>query len=196
MNPRGFPGLSGPNPDVDPGLTRMRLGSSGALDRALREGFLAWGDHPETRRSHFFGGRFENIYVSPGHLPALAQLLDRVERVVRGQTGYSGPLRRGAWFNAMGPGQCTTLHTHDDDDELVSAVYYLSVPRRSGDLVLRFGGRKTVVRPRIGDLLLFDPRVPHEVTRHRGQGTRLSVAMNFGPGPVSPCARTDRLKPQ
>jgi hypothetical protein len=30
-------------------------------------------------------------------------------------------------------------------------------------------------------LLLFPPQLPHEVTQHRGEGMRLSLAMNIGP---------------
>lgn len=53
----------------------------------------------------------------------------------------------GFWLNAQGPGQSTSEHTHEELDELLSGVYYLSAPERSGDLILRDGLLSTRVTP-------------------------------------------------
>jgi len=118
------------------GCLRSYLSEAPTLNDALFAGYLAHRDHPDTRRSHHFAGRFENIYVPETLIPALSRLLEVVVPVVREVTGYASPLRHGSWFNAMHHGDCTTLHSHDGDDELMSAVYYVRVPPRSGDLVL------------------------------------------------------------
>ncbi len=36
----------------------------------------------------------------------------------------------------MQSGAHTTLHSHDDDDEILSAVYYVQVPENSGELII------------------------------------------------------------
>jgi predicted 2-oxoglutarate/Fe(II)-dependent dioxygenase YbiX len=60
-------------------------------------------------------------------------------------------------------------------------VYYIRVPEDSGDLVLHDNGKKVSIQPREGKLVMFAPRVLHEVTANLGSELRLSVAMNVGP---------------
>ena len=84
------------------------------------------------------------------------------------------------WFNEMRPGDITTLHTHNDDDELLSGVYYLDVPQDSGDIVFHTGDGKQTLTPARGDLFLFPPDLPHEVERNHSSGTRVSIAFNVG----------------
>jgi len=90
-------------------------------------------------------------------------------------------LKVGFWFNAMDAGQRTSLHHHDENDELLSAVYYIRVPENSGDLILHDAGNTVRIQPQEGKLVMFAPDVLHEVTSHLGSGLRLSVAMNVGP---------------
>ena len=81
----------------------------------------------------------------------------------------------------MQPGQRTSLHSHEELDECLSAVYYVTCPDDSGRLILHDDEAKIVIDPRPGLLVLFPPDLPHEVEENRGRGTRLSVAFNFGP---------------
>jgi predicted 2-oxoglutarate/Fe(II)-dependent dioxygenase YbiX len=81
----------------------------------------------------------------------------------------------------MENGQRTSLHHHDEHDELLSAVYYIHVPENSGDLILHDDEKKTGIQPQAGKLVMFAPGVLHEVTAHLGSGLRLSVGMNVGP---------------
>jgi hypothetical protein len=81
----------------------------------------------------------------------------------------------------MEPGHVTLPHHHEEDDELVSGVYYVQVPTDSGDLVLGEGAASCRLAPRPGMLVFFPPTLVHEVTRNNSAGVRLSVAMNFGP---------------
>ena len=90
-------------------------------------------------------------------------------------------LKAGFWFNAMDAGHRTTLHHHDENDELLSAVYYIRVPENSGDLILHEGDEQVSIQPQEGKLVMFAPDLLHEVTAHLGSGLRLSVAMNVGP---------------
>ncbi len=135
-----------------------------------------------NRRSHYFGGRFENIYISRDKIPELGSLLQAAEDCAREILGHlSRPLNVGFWFNEMGPGHATLPHTHDDDDELLSGVYYLRVPQHSGDLILVDGSLRRVIRPKEGMFVFFRPDILHEVTENKSQETRLSLAFNVGP---------------
>ncbi len=90
-------------------------------------------------------------------------------------------LRAGFWFNAMEAGQQTALHHHDENDELLSAVYYIRVPENSGDLILHDDDRRVCIQPQEGKLVMFAPHVLHEVTVNYSSELRLSVGMNIGP---------------
>ncbi len=152
-----------------------------ALNPALLAGFQALADSPQIRRSHYFGGRYENIYIQPEQLPAYAELL-AIARQHAAPLLKTTPdrLRVGGWFNAMLPGQVTTLHSHDDDDEVLSAVYYVDVSADCGDLVLMARDGMIRVAPEAGCFVFFSPSLPHEVSENRGNGLRLSIGMNFG----------------
>ena len=81
----------------------------------------------------------------------------------------------------MAPGDVTTAHTHDDDDELLSGVYYVRVPENSGKLVIHEAGRREEIEPEQGMFIFFSPQTLHEVTRNDSDEIRVSVAFNFGP---------------
>jgi len=152
------------------------------LNASLYERFLELSGTDRVRQSHHFGGRFENIYMDEADIPDIATVLN----VVRQQAGQllgipAESLKAGFWFNAMEAGHRTTLHHHDENDELLSAVYYIRVPENSGELILHDDGKQVSIQPQEGKLLMFAPRVLHEVTTNLGSGLRLSVAMNVGP---------------
>lgn len=157
------------------------LPGAAAANAAILEQYRALADSAETRRSHYFEGRYENIYLPEQSLPALQPLLAAARRAAcrflrREQPG----LAVGFWFNEMGPGHRTLPHSHDEDDELASGAYYVSVPGNSGDLILSQGAAVTRITPREGMLVLFGPQVVHEVSANLSGATRLSIGMNFG----------------
>ena len=144
--------------------------------------FLALSGTDRIRQTHHFGGRFENIYIELADIPQMGRVLEAMKQQAGKMLNMAmDELKAGFWFNAMQPGQRTLLHNHDENDELLSAVYYIRVPGNSGDLILHAGGSRIRVRPQEGKLVMFAPSMPHEVTEHLGCGLRLSVAMNVGP---------------
>ena len=150
-------------------------------DRILTA-FAALTQEDFSRRTHFFGGRFENLYLDCDHIPELRIVLDHAEACAREILGWgSRPLRYGSWFNAQGPGQSTSEHSHEELDELLSGVYYLSVPVDSGDIVLSDGPLAMRVTPEAGMFLFFPPSLSHRVETNRSDALRLSLAFNFGP---------------
>lgn len=152
-----------------------------AFNTALLQGFQRCQDAPGTRRSHYFGGRYENIYITREDVPEFGELLDiaREHAAIMLELPVN-KLKVGGWFNAMQPGHTTTLHSHDDDGELLSCVYYVDVPAESGQLVLHYPHDTITISPESGMFVFFPPDLPHEVTVNRSHRQRLSIGINIG----------------
>lgn len=147
---------------------------------AINQQYAQQRDAPDTRKTHYFNGRFENIYIDRKCLPALEPVLQVAEQAACLITGSKHPLSIGFWFNEMYPGHHTGEHSHDGEDELLSGVFYISVPKNSGDLVLGAAAQQTIVQPVAGQFVFFDPALPHAVTENKSREMRLSIGMNFG----------------
>ena len=149
------------------------------LNNALLHGFLKHQHDPDIKRTHLFGGRYENIYLTSRQIPQLGDLLDEAldhaSRFLK-----IDDLQAGCWFNFMPSGAVTSVHSHDDYDELMSAVYYVSVPENSGNLILHEGDKRHVINPQEGMFVFFAPDVVHEVSKNMSSDDRLSIAINFG----------------
>lgn len=158
-----------------------RLNDHERIDAAIRQGYETHKNDPGSRRTHFFGGRYENVYVERELIPALTELLDLL-RPLAGEVLAlpTEDLTEGFWFNEMHPGDATLPHGHDEIDELLSATYYLKVPENSGELVIQDGPARTRIEPAEGLVVFFDPGLVHEVTENRSRDTRLSLGINFG----------------
>lgn len=158
------------------------LPSAEGVNRDLLNAFATLSEEDFTRRTHFFDGRFENLYLERDRMPGLLTVLGRAEACARQILKHnSRPIRSGFWLNVQGPGQSTSEHNHDELDELLSGVYYVKVPERSGDLVLRDGHFRVHVTPVPGMFLFFPPSLSHRVETNRSTEQRLSIAFNFGP---------------
>ena len=160
----------------------LMLAEPDKLNTRLYQRFMELSGSDRIRPSHHFAGRFENIYIKEADIPDMSTVLDVVKQQAAQWLGIpADTLKAGFWFNAMEAGHRTTLHHHDENDELLSAVYYIRVPENSGELILYDDDGKVSIQPQAGKLVMFAPKVLHEVTVHRGSGLRLSVAMNVGP---------------
>jgi hypothetical protein len=167
-----------------------RMPDAERINRRIAQAFRGLRQEDFTRRSHFFGGRYENLYLDRGRIPELASVLGHIEACARRILDANArPLRVGFWFNAQGPGQSTTEHTHEEDDELLSGVYYVLAPKHAGDLVLLDGVLTIRVAPEAGTCLFFPPSLAHRVEVNRSEHQRLSIAFNVGPG--SSCGAVD-----
>jgi hypothetical protein len=149
------------------------------LNRALLQGFHAHQHDADIRRTHLFNGRYENLYLTARQVPQLRDLLDEACEYAGRILGID-ELQTGCWFNHMPPGAVTTLHSHDDLDELLSAVYYVSVPENSGSLIIHDHGARYEIEPEEGKFVFFAPDVAHEVSENKSARERLSIGINFG----------------
>lgn len=166
-----------------------------AINGPLERAFSELSDSDFERRSHFIDGRFENLYLKSERLPGITEVLSfglkQARALLRTSHGNwleepiaaDQPLRLGFWLNAMQPGQSTSRHSHEEHDELVSGVYYVSAPANAGQILFHDPPFETRVRPYRGLLLLFAPALEHSVEVNRSTAQRLSVAFNIGPEP-------------
>lgn len=136
-------------------------------------------------RHHYLGGRYENLYVDVDSIPEMRVILDlATAQAADILNRLSKDLRLGWWLNIMRPGDITYPHTHDDNDELLSGVYYIDVPPRSGRLLLASGAQRIEIEPHAGRFVFFAPDLPHEVTRNESDRPRISIGFNVGAAPV------------
>ena len=154
------------------------------LNAPIIKKFLANQNNAEIKKSHLFEGRYENIYITERQIPELTFLLDEAITQAKKILKVDN-LRAGYWFNYMPPGSTTLIHSHDDYDELLSGVYYVSVPENSGNLIIHDttdkNSKETIeITPQAGEFIFFKPDVRHEVSRNNSDEHRLSIGINFG----------------
>ena len=165
-----------------PRFFSAHLDDSKNINTVLSTGYFENIDNEDIKRSHFFEGRYENIYITKEIIPQLNTIIDAaIEHTANILNLDKNSLKAGLWFNAMEPGHVTLAHRHDDDDELLSAVYYISVPENSGELILHYKNFTTQVTPEAGMFVFFPPDISHEVSKNNSSEIRLSLGINIGP---------------
>jgi len=153
-----------------------------SLNAGLAEAILKLPEETFNRRTHLFHGRYENLYVKSGKLPVMERILNEgLSKAAKILSRSKDDLKFGFWLNIMNKGDVTTLHRHDDNDELLSAVYY--VQSDEGSAIFRLHGQTEIreVEPVAGRFMFFDPALPHEVIEHLIDTPRISIGINFGP---------------
>ncbi len=165
-----------------PAIYSLHVDNHTTLNQQLVEGFLQHRHRDDIKQSHFFHQRYENIYLDESHIAAIAKIKDAAimaaaKILKQSDTG----LKAGLWFNAMEKGHITTAHRHDDDDELLSAVYYIQVPENSGELEFTHQRCTTYLQPEAGLMVFFPPDLMHRVLENKSDQLRLSLGINIGP---------------
>lgn len=154
------------------------------VNEKILMGFESLVDGDFTTKTHMFNGRYENLYLEKEKINGLDIIVETaMEEVAKILKLDKHKLSSGFWLNSMQPGDVTTAHTHDDDDELLSCVYYIKVPKdanKSGNLIIIDNDEKTVLQPEEGYFVFFSPATLHEVTKNESNESRLSIAFNFG----------------
>lgn len=167
--------------DLPQGVYIYEVAGSDVLNQQILRDFLAHEEDENIRRTHLIDGRYENIYLGTEQVPAMVDIVEQACQAAKTFLSPAYSLKAGYWFNAMYPGHVTGLHSHDDDDECLSGVYYVTAPENSGDLILHTPDGHFSLTPKPGRIVFFPPDMPHEVSENQGQEFRLSVGMNFGP---------------
>lgn len=151
------------------------------VNAKILERFELLTDKDFKEKTHLFNGRYENIYLEENKIPGLEVIVkaakEGAEKILNVK---KEKLVFGFWLNLMAACDVTTAHTHDDDEELLSCVYYVKVPENSGDLIITKGKEKTIIKPEEGTFVFFTPDTIHEVSKNESKRSRLSIAFNFG----------------
>lgn len=164
-------------------FTQFQFVLSDTQNNALEHAYYAQKASKNVVKTHHINGRFENIYLPREQLPNLPQLLDEAVNFASQVLENKQPLKVGFWFNEMQAGDTTSANTHEEDDELLSGVYYIKVPKNSGDLVLgdkSKGDECVYITPKAGEFIFFSPKLLHAVEVNQSSQARLSIGMNFG----------------
>jgi hypothetical protein len=168
-------------------LRRCRLPGADHVNRVVEDAVRGLAEQDYRHRSHFVGGRFENLYVERERIPGMERILDHAlecAALILGRPIDS--LRCGFWLNLTAPGQATSEHTHDENDELLSCVYYVTAPEHSGDLILYDDPARITIAPEAGAFVFFPPWLPHAVAPNTSDAQRISIGINIGPRDASP----------
>jgi len=160
-------------------LTIAWLDDFDSLNQSILKAYDREAQGQFSRHSHLELGRYENTYIDISAIPEFQPLADAVKHTAQTLLQQT-ELKMGFWFNAMQPGDKTARHNHDEEDELLSCVYYITAPQNSGDLLLFDCDETLRVTPEAGKLVLFAPKLAHAVEENRSDQQRLSVAFNFG----------------
>ena len=91
------------------------------------------------------------------------------------------------WFNINPKGGFNNIHTHNIPDmwlsqiSILSGVYYISVPVDSKSNINFYTDAEEKIPFNVnnGDLLIFDPDLPHNVDTNQSDDDRISMAFNF-----------------
>ena len=149
----------------------------------------------EKKYSHKINGRWENQFIDMIHVPDVNKILNAAcceGKKIMNQSlviphkelGFS---RNEFWFNVAKPGDSTGWHNHKEKATL-SGVYYIKIPKKSGDIFFRKKRNdlwvKWAVKSLAGKMLLFDSRLEHSVEMNKSNNIRISLAFNLYTLPV------------
>ena len=142
--------------------------------------------------THFINNRWENIYINPQKIPSVLPLLSKIiseaikeyhHRLKPHQTlviphellGYE---KNEFWFNSALPGESTAVHNHNGK-AIISGVYYLQIPDKSGNVVFIHENKEELEIPaKPGKLIFFPAGLDHYVKENKGSEKRISMSFN------------------
>ena len=145
--------------------------------------------------SHKINGRWENQYIDLDLIPEIKPVLlkaykfgksiiDKSLVIPHKQLGF--PYNE-FWFNISNSGDNTGWHDHKENAK-ISGVYYISVPKMSGNIIFRKKNKnkyqKWFVKPQDRMMLLFPSKLEHCVEINKSCDTRISLSFNLYTLPI------------
>tara|TARA_B100000029_G_scaffold423015_1_gene430027 strand:- start:50 stop:631 length:582 start_codon:yes stop_codon:yes gene_type:complete len=142
--------------------------------------------------THYINNRWENIYISPQYIPSILPFISFVTSLsikyynnllMPHQTliiphellGYQ---KNEFWFNISKHGDSTRLHNHNQK-ALLSGVFYLDVPKDSGNIIFKNSKKKELeIKAEAGKIIFFPPELDHYVTINNSKNKRISISFN------------------
>ena len=145
--------------------------------------------------SHKINGRWENQYIDLDLLPEIKpvflmackmgkSIINKPLVIPHKQLGFS---YNEFWFNISNPEDSTGWHDHKEKSK-ISGVYYISVPKKSGNIIFRKKDKskdeRWFVKPKDGMMILFPPKLEHCVEINKSCDTRISLSFNLYTLPI------------
>ena len=140
--------------------------------------------------SHKINGRWENQYLDYQFVPEIKYIFQKACQFGKDFISDSlivpnkslGLDRDEFWFNIAKPGESTGWHDHKEG-AVLSGVYYLNIPKESGDIQFRFKENNQwdyyTIKSKNNKLILFNSNIEHSVTKNRSNKARISLAFNL-----------------
>jgi len=128
-----------------------------------------------------YSSRYEDTYCPPH--PVVDEVINKITIDFKQATGRN-IVCSGYWGHIHEKNMST--NTHDHGTEFFSAVFYISVPEHSGDLV--FAPRinpynnyafRSIFKPMEGYYYMFPSYIDHYVPRNNSEEKRISISFNF-----------------
>tara|TARA_B100000214_G_scaffold374821_1_gene358782 strand:- start:1621 stop:2217 length:597 start_codon:yes stop_codon:yes gene_type:complete len=141
-------------------------------------------------QSHKIKGRWENQYLNVEYIPRVKEIFRFA--CLEGKNIIGNPLIvpykelglpvNEFWFNISKSGESTGWHNHKDK-AILSGVYYLKVPKYSGDIrfraMVKGHLKEWSIKSEVGKLVLFSPSINHAVPKNLSNQERISLAFNL-----------------
>ena len=107
---------------------------------------------------------------------------EKISKLVKEQHTIDYPVRlQAAWLNINHPKDSNNVHEHTGGVQFLSGVYYLKVPKDSGDIQFYNHLREKVssISPKENMVILFPCGVLHGVEENNSSEDRISIAFNI-----------------
>ena len=145
--------------------------------------------------SHKINGRWENQYIDLDLIPEIKpvflmackfgkSIINKPLVIPHKQLGF--PYNE-FWFNISNSGDNTGWHDHKENAK-ISCVYYISVPKKSGNIIFRKKNKnkyeKWFVKPQDGMMILFPSKLEHCVEINKSCDIRISLSFNLYTLPI------------
>ena len=151
-------------------------------------------------KSNRGGYQSDNLYYKPHRI--INKFVDALGSPVRMLSNQlrlkQGIKLANIWFNINKPGDSNMMHTHSQS--IISGVYYVQVPRKSGDLIFhspaaelissylprdyvnsydRYNSCSWSVAPKEGTVVLFPSWLRHHVEINESKKDRITLSFNY-----------------
>jgi uncharacterized protein (TIGR02466 family) len=156
-------------------------------------------DHPNTK-NQWYGGTYTSHGVydltkDMEFLPLISKITECVNDFAKEYNSFEEYFCQNAFFNFSNAENFQEFHHHQES--IFSAVYYISSPTGSADIVFQSPNPPDMLPPKnikhkneltfdeitfpseSGKLIIFRSNIKHCVTQGTNQNPRVSIAMNF-----------------
>jgi len=162
--------------------------SKDSTQRSINALFYEW----QTDRGGW--SKFENAKEVNTVVALVNRVADNLLRIIGVDEAIVGSRDKKLHAWATVHNDCIMHMRHSHPKAMLSAVYYVKVPEKAGQIVLEdprgplppFDNRLTIT-PKAGDLLMFPSWLMHMVSPTSGESQRISIAFNV-PGGWEPTA--------